>query len=81
MTLENMTLNLGGGAFCDGQVYVALSRCKTIKGISLVSPLKITDIKASIVALAFYDELKKHSKPEFNSVENSAFTAKILKLI
>ena len=35
VTLENLTLDLGGGTFATGQLYVALSRAKTIDGIAL----------------------------------------------
>ena len=34
-TLENALIDLGSGAFASGQVYVALSRCRSIEGISL----------------------------------------------
>ena len=43
-TFDNVLIDLGYGAFAPGQLYVALSRCKSIEGISLVRPIKPRDI-------------------------------------
>jgi ATP-dependent DNA helicase PIF1 len=42
-TLEKVIIDLGRGAFAPGQLYVALSRCKTLEGITLKRPLSIWD--------------------------------------
>jgi hypothetical protein len=44
-TLENVLVDLGTGAFDFGQVYVALSRCRSIEGVRLKRPLRTTDVK------------------------------------
>lgn len=54
LTLEHLTLDLGGGAFASGQLYVALSRAKSIAGITLVKPIAMKDVKADPVVLEFY---------------------------
>jgi hypothetical protein len=43
-TFEKVIIDLGSGSFASGQTYVALSRCTTLDGISLVYPLKRSDI-------------------------------------
>jgi ATP-dependent exoDNAse (exonuclease V) alpha subunit len=44
-TLENIIIDLGAGAFAHGQVYVALSRCRTLANIRLKKPLKPSDVQ------------------------------------
>ncbi len=57
MTLDNVCIDLGRGSFCSGQTYVALSRCRTMKGISLEKPLAMSDVKADATVTAFYKKL------------------------
>jgi tetratricopeptide (TPR) repeat protein len=44
----------GGGAFAGGQTYVALSRCTSLKGITLEEPIRRSDIfvRPEVVAFA-----------------------------
>ncbi len=44
-TLERVIIDLGTGAFAAGQLYVALSRCKTLTGIALKQPVTPADIQ------------------------------------
>lgn len=58
MTLDSVRIDLGRGAFCSGQTYVALSRCRTLEGISLDTPISMGDVKADKMILEFYKRLK-----------------------
>jgi len=44
LTLDDVRIDLGRGAFASGQTYVALSRARTLAGLSLTEPLKARDI-------------------------------------
>jgi ATP-dependent exoDNAse (exonuclease V) alpha subunit len=44
LTFDRMILELGGGTFAHGQLYVALSRCRSLEGLILREPLKERDI-------------------------------------
>ena len=44
LTFDRVTIDLEGGAFAAGQTYVALSRCRSLEGLSLTRPLRLTDI-------------------------------------
>jgi ATP-dependent exoDNAse (exonuclease V) alpha subunit len=44
LTLDRVHVNLEGGAFSSGQVYVALSRCTTLKGLTLERHLTRKDV-------------------------------------
>ena len=44
LTFDNVIIDLGSGAFVNGQVYTALSRCRTLNGIVLKRKLRKEDI-------------------------------------
>ncbi|MGD2132630.1 MAG: DEAD/DEAH box helicase [Maricaulaceae bacterium] len=44
LTLDDVRVDLGRGAFASGQAYVALSRARTIEGLSLARPLTPRDL-------------------------------------
>jgi ATP-dependent DNA helicase PIF1 len=53
-TLDKVKVDLSSGAFAYGQVYVALSRCKTIEGISLQRPIEPRDVSCDQEIKRFY---------------------------
>ena len=53
MTFDNVVLDFGRGAFAGGQSYVALSRCRSLGGIRLLSTLADRDIFVHPAVLRF----------------------------
>lgn len=61
-TLENVRIDLGNRAFASGQVYVALSRCRTLKDITLARPINIQEVKCDDRIKSFYLALSELQK-------------------
>lgn len=57
LTLDSVTIDLDRGTFERGQAYVALSRCRTMEGITLSRPLRVDDIKLDESIVEFYSHL------------------------
>lgn len=53
-TFDRLAIDLGRGAFEFGQVYVALSRCRTLEGIILKQKLRPNDIMTDERVIDFY---------------------------
>jgi len=62
-TFNKVALDLGYGAFAGGQIYVALSRCRTFKGLQLIKPVTPAQIRLDTEIVEFLAQLKK-STPE-----------------
>lgn len=61
-TLDNVLVDLGSGTFASGQVYVALSRCRSIDGVRLVRSIRQTDVKCDPMIKRFYLSLAELMK-------------------
>jgi ATP-dependent exoDNAse (exonuclease V) alpha subunit len=63
LTFDKMILEMGGGAFAHGQLYVALSRCRSMEGLILREPIRYKDI--------IIDERVVRFAKEFASLEDA----------
>ena len=53
LTFNNVTIDIGRGAFSSGQTYVALSRCRSFEGMTLKSTISPRDIFVNPVLIQF----------------------------
>lgn len=54
LTFDKLRIDLGRGTFAAGQLYVALSRCRTLEGLVLQRPINLQDIIVSPAVAGFY---------------------------
>ncbi len=54
-TFDSVIVDLGRGAFEHGQVYVAMSRCRTLGGMWLAGPLRARDVMVDQRIISYYD--------------------------
>lgn len=62
ITLDEVKIEMGRGAFDTGQLYVALSRCTSMRGIQLLSNMSLRDVMVDKKIYEFYNELRKQNK-------------------
>ena len=56
-TFEKVIIDMSQGSFAPGQLYVALSRCISLKGIELLRPLRKSDVIVNKQLIGFQDRL------------------------
>jgi len=62
LTLARVLVDLARGAFAEGQVYVALSRCQTMEGLSLRRPVRASEVRCSEAAKGFYERIRARAR-------------------
>lgn len=75
LTFSNIIIDVGQGAFTGGQSYVALSRCTSLEGITLASPMRESDIYVNPLVLNFAREF--NSPRRINGALESARADKL----
>lgn len=63
LSLESVYLKLGSGCFAHGQLYTAISRCRTLKTLRIDRPLYAEDIVLDEQILEFYSTLEQPKAP------------------
>jgi ATP-dependent DNA helicase PIF1 len=63
-TFEKVIIDIGNGAFAHGQVYVALSRCTSLNGISLKKPIQKRHIWMDHKVEHYFKNLREEQSPE-----------------
>ena len=62
LTLDSVALRLGSGCFAHGQLYTALSRCRSIGGLSIERAVMPEDLIIDQAVVDFYDSIEPPSK-------------------
>ncbi|MCP2290634.1 AAA family ATPase [Nocardia amikacinitolerans] len=66
-TLDRLVVDLSGGTFADGQLYVALSRCTSMDGLVLKRNVEPKDLKTDIRVRRFLSTSRSHA-PQLGKV-------------
>lgn len=52
-TFDNVAIDLGRGTFASGQLYVALSRCRSLEGVFLKREINLSDVRVDFRVMKF----------------------------
>jgi ATP-dependent DNA helicase PIF1 len=63
LTLDDVRIDLGSGAFAPGQVYVAISRVRSMSGLSFARPLRASDIQVDPMLVEFMRWVQLEDSP------------------
>ena len=62
LTLDSANINLGARSFAEHQTFVALSRVKDLRDITLTRPIRYEDIKVDQKVVEFYKKIEEIGK-------------------
>jgi len=65
LTFDKVTIDVGSGAFVNGQLYVALSRCRTLQGITLKRSIRHDDVISDQRIIDFHETEKLINSIDF----------------
>lgn len=68
VSLDKVHLDLGAGCFATGQLYVALSRCRTLNGITITRKIEVEDVQVDHSIVSFYEDCRA-GKQDFKKSE------------
>lgn len=60
LTFDKVAVDFGPGTFAHGQAYVALSRCRTLEGLTLKRPMRLSDIIFDARVANYHDPFEEH---------------------
>lgn len=80
LTFEKVIIDFSGGAFANGQLYVALSRCRSLEGIVLKSTISPRDVLVNQAVVAFSRNAnnKQQIEQELEKAEAESYYLKAL---
>ena len=64
LTLENVEVKLGNGCFASGQLYTALSRCRSIVNLRIDRPICLADAVIDDAVIDFYRGIESGHQPK-----------------
>lgn len=69
-SFDQVVIDIGSGAFAHGQLYVALSRCRTLDGITMRTPVAYTDLCFDQRVRGFIDLAKSGGLVDLRELHN-----------
>lgn len=69
MTLDDVRIDLGRGALALGQLYVALSRARSLDGLSFARDLTVSDVRLDAMLLSFVEWARRASDLDFGQAD------------